>query len=254
VNRTARLVLFALSLLALAPLLVRAVDQMPAFGTTAHAYRDHAVPAALAQHTSNVVSSVNYDQRAFDTLGEETLLLAGVAGAAALLRPGSGERLREPPSDVGRVLPSTVLLGYLFLPITALIGIDVVAHGALSPGGGFQGGVVVATGVHLLYVAGSYRVLERLRPLRPFTLAEALGAAGFVGVGLAGALGSVAFAANLMPTGRLGALASAGTVPVLSALVGVEVAAGFVVLLAAFLTQTLRVRPADDDAAQPGPS
>jgi multicomponent Na+:H+ antiporter subunit B len=220
--------------------------QIPGSGSNHHPYRDQSVPAALAKHTANVVSAINYDQRALDTLGEETILLAAVAGAATLLRPGKDEHETQPRAG-GRVLGSTVLGGYLFLPVALIIGLLTVVHGAVTPGGGFQGGVALGTGVHLLYVAGTYRTLESMRPLPVFTLAEAVGAGAFVCLGLAGTLTASGFLANFLPTGALGSLKSSGTVPWFSAAVGVEVAAGMIVLVAAFLAQTLRVRRIEQD-------
>jgi multicomponent Na+:H+ antiporter subunit B len=115
-------------------------------------------------------------------------------------------------------------------------------HGHLTPGGGFQGGVVLATGLHLLYVAGSYPALRRLRPLNWYEYGEAAGMGGVVALGIAGLVSGAGFLANVLPTGRFGALVSAGTVPLFSVAIGVEVASGVVVLLAGFLEQDLATR------------
>ncbi len=242
-SRTARLTMFAVAGAATAVLLVLAVFGLPHFGGSYHPYRDAAVPAAVGHATANVVSSINFDLRGLDTLGEETILLASVIGAAVLLRPAQDERERRPGHE-GRLLDGTRLFGYLMLPVTLMIGLVTVAHGALTPGGGFQGGVVLGTGVHLLYVAGSYRALERVRPLAIFEAGEALGAGAFACYGVATALAVTAFLANVLPLGTFGDLYSSGSVLLLSAAVGVEVASAVVVLLAHFLTQAMGVRPA----------
>jgi multicomponent Na+:H+ antiporter subunit B len=214
---------------------------MPAFGGKSHPYRDHAVVAGVAHNTSNVVSSVNFDQRGFDTLGEETILLASVMGVSVLLRPAEDETEIQGLS-AGRVLDSTRLGGYVLLPVTGIIGLDVIAHGHVTPGGGFQGGVVLGTGLHLLYVAGRYRALERVRPVSVFEWGEALGAGAFACLGIAGLAATGAFLANIIPTGNFGDLYSSGTVPVLNGAVGIEVASGTMVLLAKFLEQAVRIR------------
>jgi multicomponent Na+:H+ antiporter subunit B len=133
------------------------------------------------------------------------------------------------------------LVGHLLLPVTLLIGIDLVGHGAITPGGGFQGGVVLGTAVHLLYLAGRYPALERLRPVSLFDAGEAVGTGAFVALGLAGVVAGGAFLANVLPFGTFGSLLSSGTVPLLSAAVGIEVASGVIVLLAGFFEQALRV-------------
>jgi multicomponent Na+:H+ antiporter subunit B len=237
-NRTVRTWLFAIAAVAVGICVAAAIGDLPSFGTVFHPYRNAAVPAAVRHATANVVSSVNFDQRALDTFGEETILLASVIGVAALLRPTKEER-EAGPSPTGRVLEPTRMLGYVMLPLTLVIGADVVAHGHITPGGGFQGGVVIATGVHLLYVAGSYPALERLRPIPAFEIGEAVGAGAFACIGFAGILSGASFLLNLIPQTNFGALFSAGTVPLLNGAVGLEVASSIVVLLAKFLDQAI---------------
>jgi multicomponent Na+:H+ antiporter subunit B len=240
-TRRARLVLFLVGAAAVGVLYVLAVTGLPAFGGAFHPYRDAAVAAAVAHATPNVVSAVNYDLRALDTLGEETILLGSVIGAVTLLRASAEERDRTEVAPGGRQLEAVRLAGYLLLPLTLLLGVDLVVHGHLTPGGGFQGGVVLGTAVHLLYLTGHYRALERVRPVPLLNVGEAVGAGGFAVVGLAGILAGGSFLANVLPLGTFGSLPAAGTVPVLNAAVGVAVGCGVVVLLAAFFEQALRV-------------
>lgn len=246
-KRNTRALVFALAAAMIAAFFAAAALDMTPFGAAFHPYRDHAIRAAVAHVAPNVVSSINFDQRGIDTLVEETILLGSVLAAAALLRPQPGEDERRIP-HMGRILPSTRLLGYVMLPLTVVIGIDLVAHGQLTPGGGFQGGVVIGTGIHLIYVSGSFRAVEHLRPLTPYRLAEAVGAAGFACLGLATAIAGSGFLANVLSKGEFAQLFSGGTVPVLNGLVGVEVAASVVVLLASFLDQEVLVRPGDRES------
>jgi len=238
VTRRLRMIVFLLGAGCIAAMFAAAFARMPAFGGVVHLYRDLALHAGVAHRTANLTSAVNFDQRGLDTLGEETILLASVVGAAVLLRPAEEESEREPPSE-GRTLDSSRLAGYLLLPVTLIVGFDVITHGHLTPGGGFQGGVILATGLHLLYVTGSYRALDRLRPLGIYDAGEAFGAAVFAGLGLAGIIVAGSFLANIIPTGTFGQLPSSGTVAVLNGAVGVEVACGVVVLLAHFLQQDI---------------
>lgn len=245
-KRSTRTALFLTAGGGFAVLAVMAVAGLPAFGGSFHPYRSLAVAAAVAHRTANVVSAVNFDQRGFDTLGEESILLASVIGAATLLRPGRDETEARPLGS-GRVLESTRLLGYSMIPVTLVIGLDVVAHGHLTPGGGFQGGVIVGTGIHLLYVAGSYPALQRARPLAVAEWGEAVGAAAFACLGVTALLSAGAFLANFIPTGSFGQLFSGGTVGLLNGVVGIEVASGTAVLLAKFLDQAILVSAGDGD-------
>lgn len=242
-SRRARLVVFVVAAAGVAVLIGLAIAGLPEFGSSLHPYRDRAVAAALAHATPNVVSAVNYDQRALDTFIEETILLGAVIGAATLLRPSADERESTPAPRSRSVLTATAFAGYLLLPVTLLVGVDIVVHGHLTPGGGFQGGIVLGTAVHLLYLAGHYRALERVRPLPVFDSGEALGTGAFAAVAMAGLVTGGAFLGNWLPLGRFGDLFSAGTVPLLSVAIGIEVASGVIVLLAKFLDQALHVRP-----------
>ncbi|MET7796365.1 MnhB domain-containing protein [Streptomyces decoyicus] len=243
-----RLCVLAAGGLGVAVLIVMACFDLPAFGGLWHPYGDRAVHAALARHTANTISSVNFDQRAFDTLGEESILFASVVGTVTLLRQTHDED-RLPPEPV-RVAPPVRRYALIALPVTLLIGLYVIAHGQLSPGGGFQGGVVVATSLHLLYIAVDYRALERIRPVGMYEVADAAGEAAYLLVGAAALLTGAAFQANFLPYGTFNTLSSGGTVPLLNAAIGVEVACGVVVLLARFLDQAVQIESEgrDDEA------
>lgn len=71
---------------------------------------------------------------------------------------------------------------------------------------------------------------------RPGGIDRCGGLCEFVGIGSLIAGG--AFLQNVLPLGQTGTLLSAGTVPVINLFVGLEVAAGFVLLFAEFLEET----------------
>ncbi|MEU1271600.1 MnhB domain-containing protein [Streptomyces sp. NPDC005799] len=223
----------------LAVLLVAACLRLPHFGGDRHPYGDRAVHASLARRTANTISSVNFDQRAFDTLGEMTILFAAVLGCVVLLRQTQDERRARPePADVARPVRRYALL---VLPVALLTGLYIVAHGQLSPGGGFQGGVVAATALHLLYLGADYAALERVRPVGRYEVGDALASSAYVVTGIAGLIGGTAFLANTLPYGTFNTLSSGGTVPLLNAAIGMEVACAVVVLLARFLDQAVEI-------------
>ncbi|MFD7708784.1 MnhB domain-containing protein [Streptomyces sp. NPDC059785] len=239
-TRRARLLVVALGGAGLAVLLVAACLRLPGFGSTRHPYGTRAVHASLARHTANTIASVNFDQRAFDTLGEMSILFASVLGTVVLLRQTRDERRATPePEDVA---PPVRRYALAVLPVAVVTGLYIVAHGQLSPGGGFQGGVVAATALHLLYLGADYRALERVRPTGLYEVGDALAASAYLVLGLAGLLGSTAFLANtLLPYGTFDTLSSGGTVPLLNAAIGMEVACAVVLLLAHFLDQAVEI-------------
>jgi multicomponent Na+:H+ antiporter subunit B len=200
--------------------------------------------AVPERQITDAVTAVNFDIRGFDTLGEEFIMFASVLGVALLLRRHRDERDGPPldrargravpaPSDAVRIL-TVALVGPL-----VLFGIYVVVHGQATPGGGFQGGVVLATAPLLIYLAGEYGSLRRVAPRWLVETGEALGAAGYVAVGAAAMFRNERFLQNFMPLGRAGDVFSGGTVALLDLTVGLEVAGGFILLLLMFLEETL---------------
>ena len=61
-------------------------------------------------------------------------------------------------------------------------------------------------------------------------------------VGVVALIGGSAYLTNVIGLGHAGNLISGGTLPVINAVVGVEVAAGFVLLVKEFLDQTAVIR------------
>lgn len=196
------------------------------------------------RHITDAVTAVNFDIRGFDTLGEEFIMFASVLGVLLLLRTQPDER-EGPPLDRarGREIPASsdgirIFASWLVGPVV-LFGIYVVVHGQVSPGGGFQGGVILASAPLLVYLAGEFKTLRRIAPHWLVESAESAGAGGYVVIGAASLFTYQAFLQNLLPLGTTGAVFSGGSVALIDLTVGLEVAGGFVVLLFAFLEETL---------------
>ncbi|MFB9833239.1 MnhB domain-containing protein [Actinoallomurus acaciae] len=222
-SRPVRLLVLAAGGAGLAVLFALAAFRLPGFGGTVHPYGLRTLPNALAHHTPNVISSINFDQRALDTLGEELILMASALAAVLVLRTVRAEQEDAAGAHAygpAQVFDALRITGYLLLPVTLMTGVYIVAHGYLSPGGGFQGGVVLGGAIHLVYLAGDYPALARLRPVPMFEVGEALAAGVFVVL----------------------ALWFAGQVKAMNAVVGLEVGCAFVLTLARFFEQALLVR------------
>jgi multicomponent Na+:H+ antiporter subunit B len=242
--RTAVRRIAALAALAvLAALLTWAVTGLPDFGDGSGAYASEAVKLTTSgRHVTNTVAGVTFDVRGIDTLGEELILFCAAIGSTVLLRSQRGEsRVEAAAREADRTdVPASLrLLGAALVGPVAMFGTYVVAHGHLTPGGGFQGGVILAAGLLLVYVAGRVVTLERVRPVALVEVADALGAAAFVLVAIAGLIFGVAAMANFLPLGTQGSLLSGGTIPLLSVLVGIEVAGAMALVLTEFLDQVL---------------
>jgi multicomponent Na+:H+ antiporter subunit B len=221
---------------------------LPDFGHYVGPYGDILNLSSVPErHATAVVSAINFDYRGFDTLGEEFILFAAVVGVASLLRNLRGERERRPDDDargrrVGQSSVAVTVLGLILVGPTILVGLYVVIHGHQTPGGGFQGGVILATALLLVYLSDQYVTLQRVGPMALIEMAEALGTASLAILGLGGLVWGVAYMENFLPLGTTGNLLSAGTIPLGSVAVGLAVTGGFAFMLTEFLEQTLVVR------------
>jgi multicomponent Na+:H+ antiporter subunit B len=216
--------------------LVWAVTGLPAFGGYAHAYGltlDRVVVSE--RHVSNIVSAIVFDYRGTDTMIEEFILFSAVMAVALLLRDvreDEAERaVDEERSDGVRAG------GRLAVGATIVVGLTVVAHGYITPGGGFQGGVVVAAGLALVYLSSSLRAFSAAAPTSLLDAAEGVGATTYVAVGVATLAAAGAFLVNVLPLGVSGTLASGGTIALLNAAVGLEVTAAFSLVTREFLEE-----------------
>jgi len=229
-------------------LLLWGLTGLPDYGVYNGPYGDVLNRVAVAERkATNVVAAVTFDYRGVDTMGEEFILFAAVLGVAILLRAQRGETEQPPDEDAAdRHAPATSnavrVVGLALVGPVVLFGVYVVTHGHLTPGGGFQGGVVLATAALLVYLSGEYVTLRRVSPEVVTDTAESVGAAAYVAIGLLGVAAGSVFLANVLPLGRPGALLSAGTIPPINLAVGLEVAGGFVLLLSEFLEQALVIR------------
>jgi multicomponent Na+:H+ antiporter subunit B len=248
VSSKARRIVFLAGAAGVAVLYLWGVLGLPPFGHYRGPYGDIINAHAVEQrHATDVVTSIVFDYRGFDTMGEEFILFAAVIGVALLLRPQREEQQAEASdeSPARRAPHDSDAVRELNLGLVApavLYGIYIVIHGHLTPGGGFQGGVVLATAPLFMYLGGEYLGFRRLSPEGVIELGEGIGAGGYVVIGFVGLLAGSPFMANVLPLGRPGNLLSAGIIPVLNLTVGLAVAAGFVLLLSEFLEQTLVLR------------
>jgi multicomponent Na+:H+ antiporter subunit B len=256
-NRLFRHYFFLVSVLAFFALFVWGLHDLPPFGHYRGPYGDILNNVTVYErHVTDVVTAVNFDYRGFDTLGEESILFMSVIGAALLLRPqkketeepdesekqlrhsmDESERRRAPaPSDAVRVL-TLALTGPLIV-----FGWYVITHGQLTPGGGFQGGVILATPPLLVYISGDLETFKRITRQEFVEAVEAAGIFGFVVIGLLGLSAGGAFMQNVLPLGETGSIISGGTIPLLNIATGLAVSGGFVQLIYVFLEQTLEIK------------
>lgn len=244
-NRRVRISLFLAGAAGLAILFAVLICHLPQSGADRDRYlfavNSTTVPL---RNATDAVSAVNFDYRGFDTLGEEFILFASVVGATILLREAEPKDVPLLPDALTpkRDVPASDALGLWVLAMLGakiVLGVYLVCHGQLTPGGGFQGGVVLATAILVLYLGEGFGPFKKVMPHRWVEIAEGAGAGGFVAIGCLAYLFHREFLTNVLPMGRAGEITAAGTMPLISFTTGIEVAAGFTLLLFAFLQEML---------------
>lgn len=118
------------------------------------------------------------------------------------------------------------LISRKLAPFMLLFGLYLLAYGHTSPGGGFQGGVVIASGVILLFVAQGVDAAQMLFPFTSLSRVEAAAFLVFIGAGLFGILAGVGFLGNPMVLAEARAVPRVGMSLVLNLIIGIEVGSG----------------------------
>ena len=214
----------------------------------ANSLRDTAVP--------NVVTAILADYRGFDTMFETVVIFSAGIVCFMLLRTAGrkkpeealyrhtlsgitirvrgGRTLPEESDDFERIdtlwAPQDMIVRTvcrLMLPFIQLFGLYVIAHGHHSPGGGFQGGVIL--GASLILYAISYDLRTALSRIgeKAVGLMAALGVFIYAGTGAL----CLALGANFLDYGILSIIFLTDPVMARShGIFAVEVGVGFTVM------------------------
>ena len=167
-------------------------------------------------NSQNLVTAVVVTYRGLDTLGEVTILFLAAAIIAFFLKKEADKRTLRKNSEIFKTAAK------MLVPIITMVGVYIFINGHLTPGGGFQGGAVIASGVILMFLAFpnmefSHKFFESL---------ESVSGLVYVGLAALGAVIGMGFLDNaILPLGKFGQLFSAGAIPVIYSFVGLKVGA-----------------------------
>ena len=222
-------------------LLLYTVTVLPAFGDPNHPINNEVSARYIEnglQETGavNIVTGMILDYRAFDTLGESSVLFTAAMVVLFLLRKDKdsarysqlaqtmdqnphSDTYYEPKNDIILQKTATILV-----PIVLLLGVYVVLNGHLSPGGGFSGGAIMGAGL-ILYVTAfgfakmrrffTYKTYQRVVLVALLTYALSKCYSFYTGAN---------HIESVIPLGTPGAILSSGLILVLNICVGFIVA------------------------------
>ena len=174
-------------------ILIYAIGDFPGWGDPQSPANSHVSAYYLENsikdtHVPNVITSVLADYRGFDTMFETCVIyVAGLSIIAMLRRSRKKEKevLKvEHNSNVpaGSLIIQTVCR--IMIPFMQLFALYVVAHGHYSPGGGFQGGVILGASLILLAIAFDLqKAMKKISEKRTIIVASA-GVLLYAGIGV----------------------------------------------------------------------
>lgn len=180
-----------------------------------HTAGDELLKLNANEGVANAVTTVVVYFRGFDTLGEIAVLFIASLGIGLMLNSNIQCDIKAQSNFMLKTASK------LLFPIIMLFGVYVMIYGHLSPGGGFQGGVIIASGVLLLLIAYkdyevSYSVIATL---------ETFAGISYVFIGLIGLFVLDRFLGNFLSHDmqEMGMLISGGIIPIIYIIIGVKV-------------------------------
>jgi multicomponent Na+:H+ antiporter subunit B len=179
--------------------------------------------AAAETGAANIVTAVVLAYRGIDTLIELAILFTAATAASLVLTSRTQGSSKRP--DGGFILLNGADLVF---PLLLVVGFYIILHGHLTPGGGFQGGVILAAAFFLPLLARPRDAMNT----KTIHLIEGIAGASFILIGLAAMISGNAFLQPMLDHGVMGNLISAGTLPLLYLAVGLKVGSELAGLLA----------------------
>lgn len=168
---------------------------------------------------TNLVASVVVTYRGLDTLGEVTILFLAASIISFFLSVSKDDRIEN--RTVMSVTEILSTASQTLVPIIVLVGAYILVNGHLTPGGGFQGGAIIASGTLLMFLANPNHKLNHTI----IHVIESTSGIAFVAIGVIGVLMmDGGFLSNkLFDLGTPGEVISAGAMPLINIFLGLKV-------------------------------
>ncbi len=185
---------------------------------------------------TNIVSSMILDYRAFDTLGESSVLFTAVMAVMILLRKDEGEKKdkadiieEEAIIEEERIeekYPNIILktVAKMVAPFIIMYGAYVILNGHISPGGGFSGGAIIGAGLILISLGTGRKTTKKFFNFKVFTAITSCSLLSYAGLKTYSFYTGAHHIETGVPLGTPGAILSSGFILPLNIFVGLIVA------------------------------
>ena len=140
------------------------MEGAPPNGTLRDFFGEQSLAAAFGR---NVVNVILVDFRAFDTLGETTVISLAAVLAWSLLGPRTPAERLQSPNEAPFIL---VMTSRIFFWLLAVVSVAILLRGHNNIGGGFVGGLVAALAFSIVALADGVKRARAMLRLRPLTL------------------------------------------------------------------------------------
>jgi len=170
---------------------------------------------------ANLVTAIVVTYRGFDTLGEVVILFLTAAIIGFFLKLANEDKDEKSRKENLRSTSELLVTATkILVPVIFLLGAYIFINGHLTPGGGFQGGAVIASGLVLMLLADpNMKINHRL-----LSFLESISGLSFVLIGVLGIFLAGGFLDNsIIELGSFGDLLSAGAIPLIYIFIGLKV-------------------------------
>lgn len=168
-----------------------ASQDLPAFGAAGNPVHSHPVTDTYLYQSQqdigipNTVTAVLASYRALDTLGELVVVFTAGVAVLSLLGPLARPEEARPGADFHLADYRVIrVITALLLPFILLFALYVLFHGEYGPGGGFQAGVIFASGAVLYSLVFGLDRAQYVVPRRALWSLVCLGPLAYVGLGI----------------------------------------------------------------------
>jgi len=178
----------------------------------------------------NIITAYYLSYRLFDTLFEIFVFTIGVQGVVFFLSHIPSLEKHTPMREKALIIYTDLLFG-----ASLITGMYIAIAGHISPGGGFVGGIVGATGAVLVFLTMPIEEIEKDFPHKHIAFWEMIILLFILVIVIIPVMLSLPPMRNFLPLGTPGEIFSAGTIPIIDTLIGIKVLIGAITIAQAFI-------------------